>query len=88
MLSCSLYVRIIQVKRSDDLVDKDAMLEVLRRCRDGILNAKLKAGIGGPIDIASRGLVKTIDDMAGVLTGNRQYFWEWQRPSPDRGETK
>jgi hypothetical protein len=78
----------IQVRRSDDFVDKEAMLAVLRRCRYDIQNLKIKAKIGGPIDMAGRDLVKAIDDTAGVLTGNRQHFWDWCKPSPDRGKTK
>ncbi|MBE7201068.1 MAG: hypothetical protein INR70_25145 [Parafilimonas terrae] len=56
------------------------MIDTVRTCRTAATALSGQANIGGPEYEAATALMRRIDDMAGVLTGNREMFWE-QAPS-------
>ena len=47
----------------------------MRECRRAATTLCGQAKIGGPEYEAAAALMRRIDDMAGVLTGNRELFW-------------
>ena len=51
------------------------LLDIMRECRHVATTLCGQAKIGGPEYEAASALTRRIDDMAGVLTGNRELFW-------------
>ena len=51
------------------------LLATMRECRHAAATLCGQAKIGGPEYEAASALARRIDDMAGVLTGNRELFW-------------
>jgi hypothetical protein len=61
-------------------MDSVALLKALGACRAACVAANSKAPIGEPVYKGSSAVMATIDDLAGVLTGDREYFW--LKPAP------
>jgi hypothetical protein len=55
--------------------DREALLDALAACRRACTNAQATAPINGPIYRACGTVTGAIDDLAGVLTGNREHLW-------------
>lgn len=53
---------------------KVEMLAVLKECRNACIRARMEAPIGCEVYKGADSLMIAIDDMAGVLTGNRTLF--------------
>lgn len=62
-------------RRTDFPRDPAAVLRLLRRIRDELGNVQSEVTIQGPIYKAIDAIRAKIDDLAGWLTGNREYFW-------------
>jgi hypothetical protein len=66
--------------------DQRELLRAIGECRQACVTAKTNADIYDPVYDACSGLMAAIDDVAAVLTGDRQYFWlkpHWSTPSKE-----
>lgn len=70
-------------KRAAEISSYDQeLLEAMRNLR-----RLFSASLGeAPRAVASRALQYAIDDMAGVITGNREYFWSTRNPIQSSSE--
>lgn len=55
--------------------DGKVFLQALRVCRDACVEVQRRAPIDTPVYRRTTALQAAIDDVAEVLTGNRQHFW-------------
>ena len=55
-------------------MDRDALLAALGTCRDACVRACTRAPIKSDVYGATGKLMDAIDDVAGVLTGDRTHF--------------
>jgi hypothetical protein len=65
-------------------MDSDALLDALRTCRSACIQAGTRAPIGEPVYKSTECLLKAIDDLAGILTGDREYLQLKVAPSTVR----
>jgi hypothetical protein len=61
-------------KRSDELVDRDRLLAMLRLCLHDLATAMSKMHINGPLYAATAELLSSIDAVALVLTNRPDIF--------------
>ena len=55
--------------------DRDELLRALGACRDAVIRAGTAAVHDPELTAHLHTFRGAIDDLAGVLTGDRQYFW-------------
>lgn len=58
------------------------MLDTMRDCRRAATTLCGQAKIGGPEYEAATALMRRVDDFAGVLTGDREFFWQQIHSTP------
>ena len=58
------------------------MIDTMRACRTAATTLCGQAKIGGKEYEAATALMRRIDDMAGVLTGDREMFWGESSSTP------
>jgi hypothetical protein len=61
-------------KRSDDLVDRERLLEILKCCRHDLAIAMARMRINGPLYNSTAELLASIDAVALVLTNRHDYL--------------
>ena len=72
----------VVVKRSVTETMKSDLLAALRNCRTALIAFTMKAPINGPEYKAAETMRRSLDDMAGSLTGDREHFWEKVHSTP------
>jgi hypothetical protein len=55
--------------------DRQALLNAIEQCRKASIDALRRAPCTGDIYARTSALVDAIDDVAELLTGNREHFW-------------
>jgi hypothetical protein len=64
-----------RTKRSPHVKDLERLLASLRACRQELVRAQAEIVIGCPQYRALDAHRETIDNLAGLLTGDREVFW-------------
>lgn len=66
----------IMVRRSSrGFIKKDQVLSKLRTGRDGAIQVHIEGKIGSAEYVAATKITDAIDDLAEILTGERDYFY-------------
>jgi hypothetical protein len=63
---------------------QEALLAALAACRAACTSAQATAPINGPVYRACGVVTHAIDELAGVLTGNREQLWAPMHGTPKR----
>jgi hypothetical protein len=74
-----------RTKRIFTDVDSRDLLKAIGECRAACIVASSKAPITGDVYQRCTGLIQAIDDVAEVLTGDRQHFWLRPHSAPPSG---
>ncbi len=61
---------------------KPALLAVLGEARRGLNTSLSQLPVRGPEYLAVERLVDALDDVVGILTGNREHFWQRMHHAP------
>ena len=62
--------------------DGQALLAAISSCRKACVTASIKAPIDSDVYRSTQRLMDAIDDLAGVLTGDREHFHDKPSPAP------
>ncbi|PSC05668.1 hypothetical protein SLNSH_06705 [Alsobacter soli] len=65
----------VRTRRLFTPYEADALLADLKDCRRACVRALAKAPINGPVARAVSGVTAAIDQVAEVITGDREHFW-------------